>query len=188
AKVYWVASNDYHDWEFSYGPLTVLNITYSPNYEISWLFQTICMNSFAAYFSATDLITAAILVHISFQFKLLQNYIKEIVKVSYKEMLMDKCTPDFICYDDNDLCGEKEIDNTLIDWKYLKRTLKNAVEYHLAIISIVNELENMFRHRKHLQSLYRPLKNIIFVLDYAEVLFGLHGLTAREILKFATPK
>ncbi|KAF2888213.1 hypothetical protein ILUMI_17960 [Ignelater luminosus] len=140
-----IQSNDYHDWEFSYGPFTVFNVTYSPNYEMSLLFQTICMDLFAAYFSATDLITAAVLVHISFQFKLLRNYIKTIVRRSYKEMLLDTCsTSDLICCDGNYPFRQQEIDSSLIDWKYLKQALKNIVEFHLAIMGIANELENMF--------------------------------------------
>lgn len=37
-----------------------------------------------------------------------------------------------------------EIDNSKLEWRYLKRALKNIVEYHLAIISVAESLENMF--------------------------------------------
>ncbi|KAF2886817.1 hypothetical protein ILUMI_19356, partial [Ignelater luminosus] len=43
-----------------------------------------------------------------------------------------------------DKIDRSHIDASLIPWKYLKKYLTDAVKYHLAIISVVDELENVF--------------------------------------------
>ncbi|KAF2897106.1 hypothetical protein ILUMI_09070 [Ignelater luminosus] len=129
-------SDDYHDWEFPYGPVETFNATYSPNYEIIVAYQITNMAFLATYFSTTDLIAAAVLVHVTYQFRILQHNIKNIVKLGYKEMSKNSLTMDKI--------DSSHIDASLIPWKYLKKSLTDVIQYHLAIISVVDELENVF--------------------------------------------
>ncbi|KAF2890421.1 hypothetical protein ILUMI_15752, partial [Ignelater luminosus] len=82
-----LSSSDYHDWQFPYGQITIINATYSPNFEILWFYQNLSLASMAMHFSTTDLLIAAVLVHISFQFKMLQNYIRKSVDNSCTIML-----------------------------------------------------------------------------------------------------
>ncbi|KAF2900706.1 hypothetical protein ILUMI_05480 [Ignelater luminosus] len=130
-----VRTSDPHDWEFPYGPITIINVTYSPNFEIILAWQVSNMALYAGYFCATDLTTAAILAHISYQFKMLQHYIRNVVKLTYKKMLKES----------NMIENEvTNFDASLIPWQYLKSSLTRIVEYHLAIINIAQQLEDVF--------------------------------------------
>ncbi|KAF2904132.1 hypothetical protein ILUMI_02043 [Ignelater luminosus] len=82
-----IRSSDYHDWEFTYGPLTVLNVTYTPNYEITWLYQIICTSTIGFNHSTINLIMAGILAHSSVQFKVLQNNLRRIVQNAHGFMM-----------------------------------------------------------------------------------------------------
>ncbi|KAF2893848.1 hypothetical protein ILUMI_12325, partial [Ignelater luminosus] len=130
-----IKSSDPRNWEYPYGPITIINVTYSPNFEIILAYQVAGMSCYAGYFSASDLLAATALAHISYQFKILQHYIRNIRKSCYKEMLEDKNM-----IENND----SNYDTSLIPWKYLKRGLTRIVEYHLAIINIAEEVESIF--------------------------------------------
>ncbi|KAF2887354.1 hypothetical protein ILUMI_18819 [Ignelater luminosus] len=128
-------SSDPQDWQYPYGPITIINVTYSPNFEIILAYQVISMSCYAGYFCTNDLLVAAALVHISCQFKILQHSIRNVVKFCYKEMLKETNiveTEDF------------NYNTSSIPFKYLKKGLERVVEYHLAIIKIAEELENIF--------------------------------------------
>ncbi|KAK5646401.1 hypothetical protein RI129_004865 [Pyrocoelia pectoralis] len=77
-----ISSSDFHDWEFAYGPITILNVTYSPNYEISVCYQNLSIIWIGYHFVTADLLVADILVHISVQFKMLQNNFRRIISIS----------------------------------------------------------------------------------------------------------
>ncbi|KAF2889866.1 hypothetical protein ILUMI_16307 [Ignelater luminosus] len=130
-----IKSSDPHDWDYPYGPVTVVNVTYSPNFEIILVYQVFSMSCYAGCFCATDLLAAAALAHISYQFKILQHYIKNVMKFCYKEMLKEASTVK---------SKMANYDTSLIPWKYLKNGLSKIVDYHLAIIDIAEELENIF--------------------------------------------
>lgn len=72
---------------FPYGPFTILNITNNFNYEVCWVYQALGMSAFTAAFVSTDLLICAVLAHISYQFKVLQNFLRQMVKISYKRMI-----------------------------------------------------------------------------------------------------
>ncbi|KAF2887608.1 hypothetical protein ILUMI_18565 [Ignelater luminosus] len=135
-----IKSDDYHDWRFTYGKLTVLNVTYSPNYEISWFYQTFCIASVASHFTTIDLVTSGVLAHISCQFQILQNNIKRIVKNSKIAMLKETSSEDI----PNAYCID--VDGSKISWKHLHKSLKETVEYHLAILDITKEMESLYRN------------------------------------------
>lgn len=79
--------NDYHKWMLPYGPLTILDVTYGPNYVISLLYQTLCMLVYGGVYASSDLILTGVLAHISYQFKVLQYYLRNIVLLSRKDVL-----------------------------------------------------------------------------------------------------
>ncbi|KAB0797232.1 hypothetical protein PPYR_08226 [Photinus pyralis] len=129
-----VSSNDFRDWEFAYGPITILNITYSPNYEISLCYQNLSIIWIGYHFVTADLLVADILVHISFQFKMLQNSFRRIVSNSLAKQVEDKCGPVKIC----DPTGQP-----IVQWKYLNQTLKETIRYHMAILDMADEMEEL---------------------------------------------
>ncbi|KAF5289019.1 hypothetical protein FQA39_LY03898 [Lamprigera yunnana] len=117
-----ISSNDHRDWEFAYGPITLLNITYSPNYEITLCYQNLSIIWIGYHFVTADLLVADILVHISFQFKMLQNNFRRIRIVTCK----------------------KEENTKLDQADCLKESLEEAVRYHLAILDLAEEIENLY--------------------------------------------
>lgn len=80
-------SNDYHDWETSFGPITFVNTTYSPNFEIFAFLQNLGIFSLSAHFAIADAIISSLLVHMCFQLKMVQNNIKRLIEISYNKML-----------------------------------------------------------------------------------------------------
>ncbi|KAF5289785.1 hypothetical protein FQA39_LY03702 [Lamprigera yunnana] len=127
-----VTSSDYRNWEFTYGPLTMLNVSYSPNYEITWLYQIACVTFIGFNHCSIILIMAGILAHASVQFKILQNNLERISKNAYTFMIKDGQRI------------EDEDDAAKISWKYLKQSLDNTISYHLDILAITTELEEIF--------------------------------------------
>ncbi|KAF5270182.1 hypothetical protein FQR65_LT05662 [Abscondita terminalis] len=117
-----IANNDYNKWVQTYGPLTVLNTTYSPNYEISQFYQNFTVLYSTAIFTTIDLLIAAVLCHVSFQFKILQNYIRKLISTNEKD-------PD---------------SNLSIPWKVLRKSQTKFIEYHNAILDIGKEMEDVF--------------------------------------------
>ncbi|KAF2887360.1 hypothetical protein ILUMI_18813, partial [Ignelater luminosus] len=75
------------DWMLAFGPITVLNVSYSPNYEITWMYQNICMFYVALNFCQVILILAGMLAFVSAQFKMLQNNFSRIILNGYKKMM-----------------------------------------------------------------------------------------------------
>uniref|UniRef100_A0A1Y1LDH0 Odorant receptor n=1 Tax=Photinus pyralis TaxID=7054 RepID=A0A1Y1LDH0_PHOPY len=127
-----IANSDPQRWVLAYGPLTILDTTKSPYYEITLFYQNFAMSCCTILFTATDLLIASVLAHISYQFKILQNYMTRLVKdtyiVDYKgnpNVEMSKATP-------------------LIPWKYLQRSHVKFLKYHLAVIDIAREMEEAF--------------------------------------------
>ncbi|KAF5286796.1 hypothetical protein FQR65_LT02214 [Abscondita terminalis] len=132
-----ITSSDYHDWEFAYGPITILNITYSPNYEITLLYQNLSIIWIGYHFVTADLLVADILVHISFQFKMLQNNFKRILPIALKKQQTEE----------NSLLQStlerKELLSSSIKWEYLKKSLEETVTYHLEILNMAGEIEEL---------------------------------------------
>ncbi|KAF2884039.1 hypothetical protein ILUMI_22157 [Ignelater luminosus] len=102
----------YNDRQLPYGPLTILNVTQSHNYEILLLYQSGVIIYCCLIVASTVLIFTGLLSFVTVQFKLLQNYLKSILYCSYKAMS--------------------------------KKSLKNAVLYHLNIIALTKEIEEIF--------------------------------------------
>lgn len=80
-------SNTPEAWHFPVGEFRVFNARYSPMYEIISTYQTIAGVYFVLVFVSTDLLLAGILLHISCQYRILQHYMRTIVKISYKSMM-----------------------------------------------------------------------------------------------------
>ncbi|KAK5641382.1 hypothetical protein RI129_009929 [Pyrocoelia pectoralis] len=127
-----IGSSDYHDWVLTYGPLTILDITRSPYYELTLFYQNFTMCCATILFTATDLLIASVLAHISFQFKILQNYLKRLVKDTYLV----------------DFKGESKLEMTeaasKIPWKFLQKSYMKFLSYHLSVIEIAREMEEAF--------------------------------------------
>ncbi|KAF5287478.1 hypothetical protein FQA39_LY04106 [Lamprigera yunnana] len=127
-----ISSNDYHDWVLTYGPLSVLNITSSPNYEITLFYQNFSMSCCTILFTATDLLIASVLAHISYQFQILQNYMRRLVKDTY--------TTDF----KGDESLGITVKTTLIPWELLRKKQSQFIKYHIEIIDIARKMEEAF--------------------------------------------
>ncbi|KAF2880206.1 hypothetical protein ILUMI_25965, partial [Ignelater luminosus] len=121
--------------EFPYGPFPTLNTTNSFNYEICWLYQVVSFTAFGWTCATVDLLICSVLMNICYQFKVLQNFLKQMVEVSHKPMVEKQGLPN----------SEKvEIDTSIVLCKYLEKTLKTAVSYHVAILDIASEIETTF--------------------------------------------
>lgn len=84
-----VNNDDPTKWEMPYGAITIFDMTSSPNYEIGWLYQMICVSLFSIMISSIDLIIAGVMAHISTQCKMLQNSLRRMIENAYDDMLAD---------------------------------------------------------------------------------------------------
>ncbi|KAF2894543.1 hypothetical protein ILUMI_11631, partial [Ignelater luminosus] len=92
------------------------------------------MATIPACFVSNDILIVVVLTHISYQFKVLQNFLKHMVEISYKQMI-----------EDGDMDNSKtDMDTSTIPWKYLHKALQTAVGYHTAILDIASEMESTF--------------------------------------------
>ncbi|XP_031354289.1 odorant receptor 4-like isoform X2 [Photinus pyralis] len=137
-----IRNHNYHG-ALAFGSLNVLNISYSPNYEIISLYQTIVVFYVSVYYISVDLIATGLLVHIAFQFKMVQNNFQRVVYNAYREM----CKSDI--HDSLSLNFETfskgyETVTPLIRWKYLRSSLQKAAKYHAAVLRLMNDMEEMF--------------------------------------------
>ncbi|KAF5299814.1 hypothetical protein FQR65_LT09336 [Abscondita terminalis] len=153
-----IASDDYHDWKFEYGRVTMFNTSYSPNYEIASIYQNGSWFTVGWTFAISDLLTVTVLAHITCQLQILQVFIKKIISNCYKEMKKDGLTV------------HKHKDASQIPYKYLHRFLKQAVEYHLSVFDLAKNIENTF----NLLILVIVLSGIVLIGSLVYKLNGLH--------------
>ncbi|XP_031352931.1 odorant receptor 67a-like isoform X2 [Photinus pyralis] len=125
-----VRSSDYRDWEFTYGPLTVLDVTRSPYFEITWLYQITCVLVIGLTHCSVILIISEILGHASVQFKILQNNLSQVTENAHR--IMTKKV--------RGVAGD-EVDVSKVPWKYLQKSLNEAISYHLSILDVTSEVE-----------------------------------------------
>ncbi|KAF2894729.1 hypothetical protein ILUMI_11442 [Ignelater luminosus] len=142
-----ITSSNPQDWAFAFGPITFFNVTYSPNYEILWMYQNISVFCIVSNLLQAISILAAILTFDS----------KPHAKSTYEQ--------------------DYTIDVLSIPWKYLESILRAMIRYHLSIIEIATDLENIFSNAMFsvylftLASLcfeiYRAaMVSIVFIFDY----------------------
>ncbi|KAF5286590.1 hypothetical protein FQA39_LY16273 [Lamprigera yunnana] len=125
-----ITNDDYHNWKFEYSKVTMFNTSYSPNYEIASFYQNASWFPIGWTFAVSDLLTVTVLAHITCQLKILQVFITKIIENCYKWMEKDG------------LIVHK--DASEIPYKYLRRALKEAVEYHLNVYDISKNIEDAF--------------------------------------------
>lgn len=68
-----VNSDDSSKWKLPISDVVTINITYSPNYEIAWIYQSCAVTIASSGFCMTDLLVAAFLVDLTTQYKILQR-------------------------------------------------------------------------------------------------------------------
>ncbi|KAK5640861.1 hypothetical protein RI129_009408 [Pyrocoelia pectoralis] len=129
-----IRSNDHRNWEFTYGPLTVLDVTRSPYFEITWLYQIMCVTVIGLSHSSIILIFSEILGHTSVQFKMLQNNLMQITENAHRLMTQEP----------RGAAEHQEVDASQIPWEYLQKSLNEAISYHLSILDVTYEMENIF--------------------------------------------
>ncbi|KAF5270181.1 hypothetical protein FQR65_LT05661 [Abscondita terminalis] len=130
-----------------YGPISILNTTNLLNLRITVIYQEICMFYVGAHYTVVDLIIVGILVHASYQFKILQNNLVRIVGNSYRSMYSHHHVRDIVAF--------------------LKLNLKKAVKYHLEIVSLVDKLEYLCNEMFLIQ----------FVMNLVVVCFQIYDAT-----------
>lgn len=129
-----ILSNDYRNWEFSFGPFDLVNNTKSPNFELAWIYQASCRCGLVLVVINTDLIVPGVLAIISVQFKMVQNCIRRIVRNAYEDMVDDE----------DDAKKHLQIDYSKIPRRYLFDRMKKAIEYHQAVVNLADEIESLF--------------------------------------------
>ncbi|KAK4874394.1 hypothetical protein RN001_013754 [Aquatica leii] len=124
-------SSDYHDWKLAWGSITFINVTYSPNFELVWLYQNLVIFYIFINMVPTILIMIGVLALLTVQLKMLHAYLQRLVGLSTKEV--------------------KNYENKLMSfhqpsevWSRLHFHMENAILYHLNITNIAKEVEAVF--------------------------------------------
>ncbi|KAF5293385.1 hypothetical protein FQA39_LY02870 [Lamprigera yunnana] len=118
-----IKSSDYRDWKLPWGTLTFVNTTYSPNFELLWMYQ-----NFAYFFVYINilpiiLIMFGTILFVTLQFKILQLYLKRLIRLCQKEGNVNKCS------------------SQLSSRKSYQFHMTNAIRFHVQIIKVAEEGE-----------------------------------------------
>ncbi|KAK4878347.1 hypothetical protein RN001_010853, partial [Aquatica leii] len=111
---------DPNDWKLGYGRITIMNITYSPNFECFYIYQSISvMYGMVSYVVITILITG-VFDYIATQFKILQ--------IDLSNML----------YKSN------SVKEKITTWDFVHKQVKEFVTYHVHVSKVVDQVIEVF--------------------------------------------
>lgn len=69
-------SDDPSKWKLPISDVATINRTYSPNYEIAWIYQSCAVTIASSVFCMTDFLVAALLVDLATQYKILRKHMQ----------------------------------------------------------------------------------------------------------------
>ncbi|KAF5289790.1 hypothetical protein FQA39_LY03707 [Lamprigera yunnana] len=110
-----------NDWYLGFDTISVVNTTYSPNYELVYTYQIASLFYCALQVTTNTFLIMGLLNLFSIQFKILQQKLNT--------LLID---------------ARIDGDNSQISWKYLKQQVNEVVSYHQDILKMVKEFEKTF--------------------------------------------
>ncbi|KAF5294997.1 hypothetical protein FQA39_LY13307 [Lamprigera yunnana] len=115
---------DSSKWILPISDFSLFNTSYSPNFEIAWLYHCIGPTMTASGFCITDFLIASLIIDVTMQYKILRGNIKKhfIVIAGIEE--------------NNELSNDEK-------YQYLKKIIEGIVTQHLSIINITNDLNEM---------------------------------------------
>lgn len=120
------------------------------SYELVLVFQTVVSEMAMLQFMMVDVLYASILAHLCLQCKLLQNTIKRMIINSIKAVQKVRWK-DFSNVRWYKFSSFKEQQNTDvvittsdIPWEYLEKAIKDVVVYHMSIVKLSDEVEEVF--------------------------------------------
>ncbi|KAK4882956.1 hypothetical protein RN001_006275 [Aquatica leii] len=108
---------DPNNWKLGYGEF--VNITYSPNFEIVFVYQSCAVFSSAIVAATIIVIITGVLSYIATQFKILQHNLKIML-------------------------SNKNLDNSDVYWNALRKEIEKCVVYHIHITKTLKKFEGMF--------------------------------------------
>ncbi|KAK4887851.1 hypothetical protein RN001_004122 [Aquatica leii] len=137
-------------WILPISDFSLFNTSYSPNFEIAWLYHSIGPTMTASGFCITDFLIAALIIDITTQYKVLRITIKERFKV-----IQD--------LKDNSSISEET------KYQFLRQMVKDTVTHHLTLISLTNNIKTMCSSLL-LITVISSISIMTFSLYYASVL------------------
>ncbi|KAF5269649.1 hypothetical protein FQR65_LT05988 [Abscondita terminalis] len=166
-------TTDHSDWKLAWGTITFFNVSHSPNFELVWLYQNLVIFYISINMIPIILMMIGILALVTVQLKMLQSYLKRLVKLSIKE-------------DNTDI---REINNFHQPhelWKSFYFHMENAIVYHLKITNVAKEVETafhgpffiMFMVTLVLMCLEVYRASLISITDAQLILIGVESITA----------
>lgn len=81
-----IVSSNSEDWIMGFIHITLVNVTYSPNYEILWVYQNVSIIFLIFLASANTLLIAGLTAFVSTQFQMLQNNLKRLFYNTRKQL------------------------------------------------------------------------------------------------------
>ncbi|KAF5284629.1 hypothetical protein FQA39_LY16987 [Lamprigera yunnana] len=114
---------DSKDWRLGYGTVSIVNTTYSPNFEIVMVHQSISLFYGSTLGIVCIVIICSVLNYITMQYKILQNNLKTMLPKAKEKMIQENS------------------DNA---YKYLGEEIKNFIIYHNYVTKIAKEAVEIF--------------------------------------------
>ncbi|KAF2879492.1 hypothetical protein ILUMI_26687 [Ignelater luminosus] len=106
-----------------------MNTTYSPNFEIGWIYHVIAPTVTSTTFCMSDVLIAAITINMTIQFKLLQERLRD----TFKHLGTDDKNNKTVSVTDSSR-----------EWPILQKSIKKIVIHHLSLIDLVGNIEEVF--------------------------------------------
>ncbi|XP_031342011.1 odorant receptor 49b-like [Photinus pyralis] len=130
------------EWRTPILDVTLLNITYSPNYEVAYVYEVLSVYLVSSIVCFSNVLITTILIDMTVQFKLFRNCIRN---------------------------NFKSLNDQNKSWTILQRFLKDIVERHLSLIDLMQQIE-MACSKLVLIDVLANLLIICFSCYYASVL------------------
>lgn len=77
---------DHNSVQLTYGTMVMFNLSNNYQWTAATTYQTLAGSLTCASYSATDLLSVGIFVHVAYQYKMLQNCISRLIVNSHRQM------------------------------------------------------------------------------------------------------
>ncbi|KAF5286406.1 hypothetical protein FQR65_LT12586 [Abscondita terminalis] len=116
-------TNDPREWRTPIMDIYVINVTYSPNYEIAYVYEVITIYFVSSMVCFANVLIAAILLDMSVQFKIFNKHIKNTFE--------------------NVLGATYEANKEPVGWSVLQQSVKDVVQRHTFLIQLMTDTETV---------------------------------------------
>ncbi|KAF5294996.1 hypothetical protein FQA39_LY13306 [Lamprigera yunnana] len=116
-----ITNSNSTEWRTPILDVTVIDVSYSPNYEIAYIYEVVTVYLVSSIVCFSNVLIAAILIDMCTQFKIFNHYIE----TTFQNILKDN----------------NDINEVSVGWPILQKSISEVVQRHLFLIKIMDDVE-----------------------------------------------